>query len=85
MGDKEVKGKEVCVVCGDNMPKTILQKHHLNPYNKSEGKIWLCASCHNIFNKIKENTKLDEVKRDLNLRHRGFTNRQVYRTLKPNS
>jgi|YelNatPaOPRAMG01_1025707.scaffolds.fasta_scaffold81646_3 uncharacterized protein with PIN domain len=71
--DKEMKGKEICVVCGDNLPKTILQRHHLDPRNKkSEETIWLCASCHNIFNKIKESTTLDEVKRDLNLRHERF-------------
>lgn len=67
--DNEVEGKQVCIVCGDDEPKTILQKHHLNPSEKSEGKIWLCASCHNIFNKIMENTTIDEVKRDLKLRH----------------
>jgi len=70
--DKNVEGKVACVVCGDGLPRTILQKHHLNPYDKSEGKIWLCASCHNIFNKIKETTTLDEIIRDLNLRHRKF-------------
>ena len=70
---KSVEGKEVCVVCGDGAPKTILQKHHLNPYDKSEKPIWLCASCHNIFNKAKETTKLDEIIQDLQLRHKRLT------------
>jgi len=51
---KNLEGKEVCVVCGDGVPKTILQKHHLSPNEKSEKPIWLCASCHNIFNKAKK-------------------------------
>jgi Zn-finger protein len=62
----------VCVVCGDGVPKTILQKHHVNPIDKSEGTIWSCASCHNIFNKIDEATKQSEVERDLKLRHKRF-------------
>jgi hypothetical protein len=69
---KNLEDKEVCVVCGDGVPKTILQEHHLNPYDKCEGKVWLCASCHNIFNKAKETTKLNEVTRDLKLRHTKF-------------
>ena len=71
--DKSVKGKEVCVVCGDGMPKTILQRHHINPFDKSDGQIWLCASCHNIFNTITDATTIDDVKRDLNLRHKRAT------------
>jgi len=65
---QNAEGKVVCVVCGDGVPKTILQEHHLNPDKKSEGKIWLCASCHNIFNKAKKTTQLIEVIRDLKLR-----------------
>lgn len=73
--NEKAREKEVCVVCGDNVPKTILQRHHLNPFNKSEGKIWLCASSHNIFNKAKDATTIDDVKRDLNLRRKRLTNR----------
>jgi len=71
---KNVEPK-VCIVCGDDEPKTILQEHHLDPFNKSEGKIWLCASCHNIFNKAKETTKLSEVIHDLKLRRKRFAAR----------
>ena len=67
--NRESEGKIACIVCGDYVPKTILQKHHFNPLNKSEGKYWLCGSCHNIFNKIKLTTTRKDVERDLNLRH----------------
>jgi hypothetical protein len=71
--NRDLEGKEVCVVCGDGVPKTILQRHHVNPYDKSQAKVWLCASCHNIFNKIEETTEQSDVERDLNLRHKKFT------------
>jgi len=67
----KVEGKEVCVVCGDGVPKSILQIHHVDPYNKSE-EVWLCASCHNIFNRAKETTKASEIIRDLKLRRKRF-------------
>jgi hypothetical protein len=69
---EEVTRKDVCVVCGDGIPKTILQIHHLNPDNSSEGKVQLCASCHNIFNKARKTTNINEVIRDLNIRHNNF-------------
>jgi len=70
--NKRTEGKEICSVCGDGTPKTILQRHHTNPFDKSEGEIWLCASCHNIFNKITETTKSEDVIRDFRLRHKRF-------------
>lgn len=66
---KKVEGKDIC---GDGVPKTILQEHHFNPFDKSEGKTWLCASCHNIFNKATKTTELSEVIRDLKLRRKRF-------------
>jgi len=69
---RNVEGKDVCVVCGDGVPKTILQEHHFNPNDKSEGKVWLCASCHNIFNKATKTTKPSDVIHDLKLRHKRF-------------
>jgi 5-methylcytosine-specific restriction endonuclease McrA len=67
--NKGLEGKKICVVCGDCVPETILQEHHINPYKKFEGKIWLCGSCHNIFNKAKITTTQNEIERDLKLRH----------------
>ncbi len=66
-------GKEACVVCGDSVPPTILQRHHVNPYDPSEGKVLLCASCHNIYNKAKESTTVEDIVRDFNMRHRRFS------------
>jgi RNA polymerase-binding transcription factor DksA len=66
-------GKEACVVCGDSVPPTILQRHHVNPFDKSEGKVMLCASCHNIYNKAKESTNVEDIVRDFNIRHRKFS------------
>jgi 5-methylcytosine-specific restriction endonuclease McrA len=76
--NQDLEGKEACVVCGDGVPKTILQRHHIDPYDKSGEKIWLCASCHNIFNKIEETTRQSDVERDLNIRHKKFAyNRSI--------
>jgi hypothetical protein len=69
---ENVEDIEICAVCGDGLPKSILQIHHLNPFDKSEGEIRLCASCHNIFNKAKETTKLTEIVQDLEHRHKRF-------------
>ena len=44
------------------------QRHHLDPYEKSEDRIWLCASCHNIFNKAKKRITSEDIVRDLRLR-----------------
>jgi len=65
-------GKEACVVCGDSVPPTILQIHHVNPFAKSEGKVLLCASYHNIYNKAKESTSVEDIARDFDIRHRRF-------------
>jgi 5-methylcytosine-specific restriction endonuclease McrA len=70
--NQDLEGKEACAVCADCVPKTILQEHHFNPYNKPEGHFWLCASCHNIFNKAKLTTQQSDVERDLKLRHKRF-------------
>jgi len=70
--NNEAPRKDVCVVCGDGIPHRILQTHHLDPDHKSEGKILICASCHNVFNKAQETTTPEEIIRDLNLRHRNF-------------
>ena len=43
------------------------------PNDESERKIWLCASCHNIFNKATKTTKLDDVIHDLKLRRKRLT------------
>jgi uncharacterized CHY-type Zn-finger protein len=67
--NREMNGKEACIVCGDCEPISILQEHHFNPRVKSEGKYWLCASCHNIFNKIEMTTTKEDVEKDLKLRH----------------
>jgi uncharacterized CHY-type Zn-finger protein len=69
---EKAKGKEVCVVCGDCIPETIMQKHHFNPQYKPEGKYSLCGSCHNIFNKIGIKTTKAKVESDLELRHERF-------------
>lgn len=68
----EVEGKGVCAVCGDGLPRSILQTHHVNPFDKSEGTVLLCGSCHNIFNKAKETTKTDDIMRDFKLRRKRF-------------
>ncbi|MCJ7561123.1 hypothetical protein MUO79_10995 [Candidatus Bathyarchaeota archaeon] len=70
--DDEALRKDVCVVCGDGTPRRILITHHLDPDSVSEGKITLCASCHNVFNKAKETTSPEEIERDLNLRHQTY-------------
>jgi 5-methylcytosine-specific restriction endonuclease McrA len=73
MGILTDKEKKACVVCGDGIPLTILQVHHLNPDEKNGDKILLCASCHNIFNKAKLTTQQSDVERDLRLRHKRFS------------
>jgi len=69
---RNVQDLQICAVCGDGLPESILQMHHLDPFDKSEGEIRLCGSCHNIFNKAKETTRLTEIVRDLKLRHERF-------------
>jgi len=70
--EQNTLSREACVVCGDSVPPTILQRHHVNPANKSEGKVWLCASCHNIYNKAKMTTDTQNVIQDLKRRHERF-------------
>jgi hypothetical protein len=71
--NKSCDGQQKCVICGDSKPLWILQKHHLDPLNKHKGgTVWLCGSCHNIFNKAKMDTTLEETIGYLKLRHKQF-------------
>jgi 5-methylcytosine-specific restriction endonuclease McrA len=64
--NKGFERNKKCVVCGDFVPETILHEHHINPNEKNGETVWLCGSCHNIFNKAKITTTQSETERDLN-------------------